>query len=177
MFFIAHLFRHPKNFKSTTIRNYVGHVRAMWTQMGCNVPVIDKQIITRMLRGLSALCPPGFDIRLAFLLPHLSLPSIFIHPRSVDHLLFEAAIVFDFSGMLRFSSFAKLSIHDIVPVGRSERETTLTIAYASLLYSNRLPGFYFTSSSKCHPNARAYYCSLNIKSLGQLYAPRQSFNI
>ena len=159
-FFIAHLFRHPKNFKATTIRNYVGHVRAMWTQRGCDLPVFDKQIITRVLRGLSALRPPGFDSRVAFLLPHLPLPSIFTNPRSVDHLLYKAAVVFGFFGMLRFSSFAKLTIPRIVLVDRSGRETTLTRDRAASLYSNRLAGFYFTFSSKYHPNARAYYCSL-----------------
>jgi len=126
---------------------------------GCDLPVFDKQIITRILRGLSALRPPGFDSRVA-LLPHLPLPSTFTHPRSVDHLLYKAAVVFGFFGMLRFSSFAKLTIPHIILVDRSGRETTLTREYASLLYSNRLAGFYFAFSSKCHSNARACYCSL-----------------
>ena len=88
-FFIAHLFRHPQNFKYTTIRNYVGNVRAAWNRQGSDLSLFDKRIVSRVLRGLRALRPSEFDGRVAFLLPHLQLPRIFSHPRSIDHFLFK----------------------------------------------------------------------------------------
>ena len=160
-FFIAHLFRQPQNLRYTTIRNYVGHVRAVWTQQGCDLPLFDKRVITRVLRGVRALRPTEFDGRVAFLLPHLKLPTIFTHPHSLDHLLFKAAVIFGFLGMFRFSSFDKVIAPRIVLVDVSGREFTFTQARLSLLMSQRLTGFYFSFSSKCHPNARAYYCALH----------------
>ena len=123
--------------------------------------MFDKQVITRVLRGVRALRPTEFDGRVAFLLPHLKLPTIFTHPHSLDHLLFKAAVIFGFLGMFRFSSFDKVIAPRIVLVDVSGREFTFTQARFSLLMSQRLTGFYFSFSSKCHPNARAYYCALH----------------
>ena len=159
-FFVAHLFRNPKNLKHTTIRNYVGNVRAVWTRQGCDLSPFDKQVIARVLRGVRSLRPSEFDGRVPFLLPHFQFPSIFTQPRSLDHLLFKAAVIFGFFGMFRFSSFAKIRIPNIVLVVDG-REFILTRKHYPLLHSSHLTGFYFSFSSKCHPNARAYYCALH----------------
>ena len=98
-------------------------------------------------------------------LPHYTFPSAFIRPHSTDILLFKAAVVFGFLGMFRYSSFAKLTASSIVPVTVSGRELALRSGKYSELttYARQydISGFYFRLTSKFHPHARAYYCSLS----------------
>ena len=63
--------------------------------------------------------------------------------------------------MFRYSTFEKLTAQSVVLVNNEGREIKLTQTSASLLYATNLAGFYFTFSSKCHPNARAYYTKLD----------------
>ena len=97
---------------------------------------------------------------MAFLLPHYHYPRIFLSPLSVDHLLFKAALIFGFFGMFRFSTFHKLGAPTTVLVDVAGREFALTKQNYALLQSPAIRGFYFSFSSKCHPHARAYYCTL-----------------
>ena len=94
------------------------------------------------------------------MLPHYKLPRIFLSPCSTDHLIFKAAVVLGFFGMFRFSTFGKLNAQAIILVDRQGSEIQLTPECQRLLYSSQLAGFYLVFSSKCHPNARAYYCTL-----------------
>ena len=121
-FFTASLFLDRKKLKSTTIRNYVGHIRAKWEKTGVNLTVFDKTILSRLLKGVATLRPPTTDKRTAFLLPHFNFPDTFKHPYSRDQLIFKAAVIFGFLGMFRFSTFGKLSCHSVVLIsaGRDE---------------------------------------------------------
>ena len=159
-FFAASLFNNPKNFAYSTIRNYVGHVRSGWANQGTELSPFDRAILTRVFRGVRALRPAAVDSRLAFLLPHYNFPRIFTSPISIDHLIFKAAVVLGFLGMFRFSTFHKLNVNNTFLIDRSGREFTLTPTRSALVHSPNIVGFYFSFSSKYHPNAQAYYCSL-----------------
>ena len=163
-FFAGHLFANDKQFQSSTIRNYVGHVRATWAKQGAELCAFDNTVLNRVLRGVTSLRPANPDRRVAFLLPHYSFPPAFVNPLSRDFLLFKAAVVFGFLGMFRFSSFAKLSATSIVLVTTEGRELNIsTGTYAELSAIARMfnvCGFYFHFSSKFHTHARAYFCAL-----------------
>ena len=159
-FFAADLFRNKANFRATTVRNYVGHIRSLWARTGAALLPFDLSVLNRILRGVRALRQHTSDSRVAFLLPHFRLPRIFLSPCSADHLIFKAAVVLGFFGMFRFSTFGKLNAQAIILVDRQGREIQLTPECQRLLYSSQLAGFYLVFSSKCHPNARAYYCTL-----------------
>ena len=68
-FFAASLFLNPKNLQYATIRNYVGHIRGMWAHAGAPLPPYDREILARVLKGISTLRPTRPDTRTAFLLP------------------------------------------------------------------------------------------------------------
>ena len=163
-FFAGNLFANAKQFQSSTIRNYVGHVRAAWTKQGSELSAFDHAVVSRVLRGITNLRPANPDRRAAFLLPHYSFPAAFIRPLSTDLLLFKAAVVFGFLGMFRFSSFAKISAASIVLVTANGRELRLSTGSYAELYSMankyHIRGFYFTFSAKFHAHARAYFCAL-----------------
>lgn len=159
-FFAADLFRNKANFRATTVRNYVGHIRSLWARSGAALSPFDQTVLNRILRGVRALRPNTSDSRVAFLLPHYRLPRIFLNPCSKDHLIFKAAVILGFFGMFRFSTFEKLNAQAIILVDRQGREIQLTTECQNLLYSPQLAGFYLNFSSKCHANARAYYCTL-----------------
>ena len=108
-FFTASLFLNKKKLKSSTIRNYVTHVKTSWEKSGANLTNFDKIILSRLLKGVATLRPAASDKRTAFLLPHFKLPAIFKSPYSKDQLLFRAAVIFGFFGMLRFSTFNRRS--------------------------------------------------------------------
>ena len=159
-FFVAHLYLHRRKYKFSTIRNYVGHVRARWAAAGSELSPFDQMVIKRVFRGLRALRPKQVDGRVAFLLPHYNLPKLFTCPFSLDHLLFKAAVIFGFFGMFRFSTFGKLTAQCIVLIDVLGREFDFSEA-CPLLYSSKLAGFYFKFASKCHPRGRAYFCLLS----------------
>ena len=158
-FFAADLFRNKANFRATTVRNYVGHIRSLWARSGAALSPFDQTVLNRILRGVRALRPNTSDSRVAFLLPHYRLPRIFLNPCSKDQLIFKAAVILGFFGMFRFSTFEKLNAQAIILVDRQGREIQLTTECQNLLYSPQLAGFYLNFSSKCHANARAY-CTL-----------------
>ena len=164
-FFTASLFLDRKKLKSTTIRNYVGHIRAKWEKTGVTLTVFDKTIISRLLKGVATLRPTTTDKRTAFLLPHFSFPATFKHPYSRDQLIFKAAVIFGFLGMFRFSTFGKLSCHSVVLISAGRDEFQLksgTYAELSHLLRNKnIMGFYFHFAAKFHPHGRAYYCKLD----------------
>ena len=115
-FFSASLFMNPATLQHSTIRNYVCHVRTNWLTSGAPLTPFDKQIVTRVLRGVANLRPCRPDPRVAFLLPHLNPPLIFNCPLSIDHLLYKAATIYGFFGMLRFGTFANLTPQSITLV-------------------------------------------------------------
>ena len=160
-FFVAHLFQNRRKYKFSTIRNYVGHVRARWAAHGSELSQFDQMIIKRVFRGLRNLRPLQVDGRIAFLLPHYKLPNLFSCPYSLDHLLFKAAVIFGFFGMFRFSTFGKLTAQCIVLIDVSGREFAFCKAHYPLLYSPQLAGFYLKFASKYHPRGRAYFCALS----------------
>ena len=160
-FFVAHLFQNRRQYKATTIRNYVAHVRARWAAQGSELSHFDQKIIKRVFRGVRNLRPPRRDGRVAFLLPHYRFPQLFSCPFSLDHLLFKAAVIFGFFGMFRFSTFAKLTVRCLVLIDMLGREFIYTKACDPLLFSSQLTGFYFKFTSKFHPRGRAYFCSLS----------------
>ena len=163
-FFAGSLFTDAKRFQSSTVKNYVGHVRAAWTKQGAELSQFDNAVLRRVLRGVSSLRPAHPDRRVAFLLPHYSFPSAFVRPLSKNLLLFKAAVVFGFLGMFRYSTFAKLSKKSIVLVTVSGRELRLSTGsnaeLTALTREYKIFGFYFHFSSKFHAHARAYFCSL-----------------
>ena len=163
-FFAGSLFADAKRFQSSTIKNYVGHVRAAWTKQGAELSLFDNAVLRRVLRGVSSLRPANPDRRVAFLLPHYSFPSAFVRPLSKELLLFKAAVVFGFLGMFRYSTFAKLTKKSIVLVTVSGRELRLSTGtnaeLSALTRQYKIFGFYFVFSSKFHAHARAYFCSL-----------------
>ena len=163
-FFTGSLFNNSKNFESSTIRNYVGHVRSAWSKQGGALTPFDTAVLNRILRGVSNLRPTNPDNRIAFLLPHYTFPPAFIRPLSCDLLLFKAAVIFGFLGMFRYSSFAKLSASSIVLVTVAGRELALKNGtYCELLAiadEHEISGFYFRLSTKFHKHAHAYYCCL-----------------
>ena len=160
-FFVAHLFQNRRKYKFSTIRNYVGHVRARWAAHGSDLSQFDQMIIKRVFRGLRNLRPLQVNGRVAFLLPHYKLPNLFSCPYSLDHLLFKAAVIFGFFGMFRFSTFGKLTAQCIVLIDVSGREFAFCKAHYPLLYSPQLAGFYLKFASKYHPRGRAYFCALS----------------
>ena len=99
-FFTANLFLNSKNLKSSTMRNYVGHIRTHWEKSGATLSTFDKRIISRILKGVAALRPTAPDKRTAFLLPHFDFPDTGENPLSKDQLIFNAAVflVFWFFG-------------------------------------------------------------------------------
>ena len=124
-FFTTSLFLNGKNLKSSTIRNYVSHVRTTWEKTGANLSAFDKIVISRLLKGVTSLRPPSTDNRTAFLLPHFKTPAIFKHPYSRDQLIFKAAIIFGFFGMFRFSTFHKLNYRSVVLISDDRDELQL----------------------------------------------------
>ena len=164
IFFTASLFMNSKNLQHATIRNYVCHVRTEWLITGAPMTAFDSKIVARMLRGVGILRPSRPDPRVAFLLPHLTPPPIFCCPLSTEHLLYKAVIIFGFFGMLRFGTFAKLSPQSITLVSATGEMFTHVIwgkvpvrEFVSLY---NIVGFYLSFKAKRHPNARAYYCTL-----------------
>ena len=95
-FFTASLFLNGRSLKSSTIRNYVGHVRASWEKTGATLTTFDKTILSRLLKGVATLRPTTTDKRTAFLLPHFKFPESFKHPYSQDQLIFRAAAILVF---------------------------------------------------------------------------------
>ena len=162
-FFTATLFAHPREFQYSTIQNYVSHVRASWLAAGAPLLPFDAKIIRRLLSGVRILRPRRPDTRMAFLLPHLTPPPIFSLPLSTDHLLFKAAVIFGFFGMLRYGSLAKLSPQAVTLVSRAGTEYTNVQwnapRLAEYISCNEIIGFYVKFRAKYHPNARAYYCT------------------
>ena len=163
-FFTASLFLNTKNLKSSTIRNYVGHVRTHWENAGAKLKPFDNVVLLRILKGVAALRPTTPNKRTAFLLPHFELPDIFTQPLSRDQLLFKAAVIFGFLGMFRFSTFGKLTYHSVVLVSQDREEFTLVSGahkeLEHLLKTKNIVGFYFQFPAKFHPNGRAYYTKL-----------------
>lgn len=163
-FFTASLFLNGKNLKSSTIRNYVGHIRTHWEKAGANLTPFDKGIISRILKGVAALRPTTADKRTAFLLPHFLLPETVKNPMSKDQLIFKAAVIFGFLGMFRYSTFGKLTCHSVVLISQGREEFPLeTGAYEELehlIKTENISGFYFHFAAKFHPDGRAYYCKL-----------------
>ena len=123
-FFTASLFMNPATLQHSTIRNYVCHVRTNWLTSGAPLTPFDNQTVTRVLRGVATLRPCRPDPRVAFLLPHLQPPPIFNCPLSTDHLVYKAATIFGFFGMLRFGTFAKLTPQSITLVSASGNRYT-----------------------------------------------------
>ena len=115
-FFTASLFLNNRNLKSSTIRNYVGHIRSHWEKNGSSLTPFDKGIVSRILKGVAALRPQTSDRRTAFLLPHFEFPKTFAHPLSKDQLIFKAAVIFGFFGMFRYSTFNKLTYKSMVQI-------------------------------------------------------------
>ena len=80
-------------------------------------------------------------------------------------MLLRAAVIFGFLGMFRFSSYAKLGLHNLVVVGKNAIEyQIMTGALAELqFYFDHLGaiGFYFRFPSKYHPLAYAFFCKLS----------------
>ena len=164
-FFTASLFLNGRSLKSSTIRNYVGHVRASWEKTGATLTTFDKTILSRLLKGVATLRPTTTDKRTAFLLPHFKFPESFKHPYSKDQLIFRAAAIFGFLGMFRFSTFGKLTCHSVVLISENRDEFQLKSgSYAEVnhfLRHKNITGFYFHFTAKFYPNGRAYYCKLN----------------
>ena len=164
-FFTARLFLNNKNLKSSTIRNYVSHVRTTWEKTGANLTTFDKIIISRLLKGVTALRPTTKDKRTAFLLPYFRPPGIFRHPYSKDQLIFKAAVIFGFFGMFRFSTFNKLNYRSVILISEDRDEFQLRSGTYTelrhLLKIKNITGFYFQFAAKYHPNGRAYYCKLH----------------
>ena len=163
-FFTASLFLNNKNLQSSTIRNYVGHIRSHWEKNGTNLTPFDKGIISRILKGVAAVRPQSPDKRTAFLLPHFKLPKIFKTPLSKDQLIFKAAVIFGFFGMFRYSTFHKLTYSSVVLISEGREELPLeTGAYKELQHlfkTKTIIGFYCHFKAKFNPHGRAYYCKL-----------------
>ena len=163
-FFTASLFLNNKNLKSSTIRNYVGHIRSHWEKNGSSLTPFDKGIISRILKGVAALRPQTPDRRTAFLLPHFEFPKTFNHPLSKDQLIFKAAIIFGFFGMFRYSTFNKLNYKSVVLISQGREEfplkTSENAELEHLIETKNIVGFYFYFKAKFYPNGRAYYCKL-----------------
>ena len=164
-FFTASLFLNRKNLKSSTIRNYVGHIRPDWEKSGATLTHFDKKIISRILKGVAALRPTTADKRTAFLLPHFEFPETVKNPLSKDQLIFKAAVIFGFLGMFRYSSFGKLSCHSVVLISQNREEFTLEtgtyLELEHLIKTKNIFGFYFRFAAKFHHDGRAYYCKLS----------------
>ena len=99
-FFAASLYLNPKNLQYATIRNYVGHIRAKWTQAGSPLLAYDHEILARVLKEISSLRPTRPDTRTAFLLPHIKIPPNFSTPLTSDQLIFKATVIFGFFACL-----------------------------------------------------------------------------
>ena len=95
-FLTASLFLNSKNLKSSTIQNYVGHIRMHWEKNGANLTPFDKGITLRILKGVGCIRAANPDKRTAFLLPHFELPGTFKHTLSKDQLIFKVAVTFGF---------------------------------------------------------------------------------
>ena len=162
-FFAGSLFADTNQYQSSTIRNYVGHVRSAWSKQGAELSAFDTAVLNRVLRGVASLRPADPDKRVAFLLPHYTFPPAFIQPLSTDLLLFKAAVVFGFLGMLRFGSFAKISARSIVLITPQGREFQLSSGtygeLSAITWRFTVCEFYFHFSAKFHAHARAYFCS------------------
>ena len=155
----------PKNLQYATIRNYVGHIRAKWSQAGSPLLPYDHEILARVLKGISALRPTRPDTRTAFLLPHIKIPPNFSTPLTSDQLIFKAAVIFGFLGMFRYGTFDKLSVNSLILVCASGIELSVKEGtwdeLKGLTNEFTVTGFYFRFASKFHPRARAYYCRLD----------------
>ena len=164
-FFAASLFVNPKNLQYATIRNYVGHIRAKWSQAGSPLLPYDHEILARVLKGISTLRPTKPDTRTAFLLPHIKIPPNFSTPLTSDQLIFKAAVIFGFLGMFRYGTFDKLSVNSLILVCASGIELSVKEGtwdeLGGLMNEFTVTGFYFRFASKFHPRARAYFCRLD----------------
>ena len=158
-FFAASLFLNPKNLQYATIRNYVGHIRGMWAHAGAPLPPYDREILARVLKGISTLRPTRRDTRTAFLLPHIKVPHSFSSPLTSDQLIFKAAVIFGFFGMFRFGTFDKLCKNSLILVCASGAELAVNTGtweeLKKLTKGVNVTGFYFRFTSKFHPRARA----------------------
>ena len=66
--------------------------------------------------------------------------------------------------MLRFGTFAKLTPHSITLVSASGDQYSHlvwnTVPIRDFIMLHDIIGLYLSFAAKCHPNARAYYCTL-----------------
>ena len=68
--------------------------------------------------------------------------------------------------MLRFGTFAKLTPQSIILVSASGEQYTHTVwntcPARAFIERPNIVGLYFSFKAKCHPNARAYFCTLQV---------------
>ena len=121
-FFAISSFLNCKNLKSSTIRNYVSHVRTKWEKTGANLTIFDKIVISRLLKGVATLRLTTTNKRTVFLLPYFRAPAIFRHPYSRDQLIFKAVIIFGFFDVFRFRIFNKLTYRSVVLISEDRDE-------------------------------------------------------
>ena len=164
-FFAASLCLKSSINSAKTIKSYIRHIKDYWIQMGCDPLCFESDILDRVLKGVNRRYPPKRDTRPAFLLPHYHFPLWFRHPSSAHLCTVTAAIIFGFFGMVRFHVFKKLRLKNLVLVGVRGREYTLwrfpPHTQKSLVFSNKIIGFYFNVSDKNNPAARVFLAKVS----------------
>ena len=133
--------------------------------MGCEPSCFESDILDRVLKGVTRRYPPKRDSRPAFLLPHYKFPFIFCHPTSSHLCMLAAALIFGFFGFLRFHLYHKLCVKNLVLVDDQGIEHKMgrlpPLKQNSLIFSEKVIGFFFNIADKYNPAARVFFAKLS----------------
>ena len=163
-FYTAYLFRLNSINSANTIANYSRQLKSAWEKIGITVTVFDDSVRRDIVKGAQRLLPKKPDMRPAFLLRHYFVHPVFLTPKTLTQLRLKAATIWGFFGMFRFATYEKLTIKNLVIVGRNAEEHHLTTGSLAevkhYFFGKAAVGFYFQFSDKYHPLAHAFFCKL-----------------
>ena len=164
-FYTAYLFRLTSINSSKTIQNYSTQLKSAESKIGIQITEFDDSMRRDIIKGAQKMLPAKPEMRPAFLLPHYFLRNIFLHPGTYPQIRLKAAVIWGFLGMFRFSTYAKLGIHNLVVVGVNGREhhikTGTTAELTHYFVEKKALGFYFQFPAKYHPIGYAFFCKLS----------------
>ena len=169
-FFSASLLQKDTIKSAASIRSYLGHVKNLLLQEGCHPEDFESETLSRVLNGVSKILPKLPDRRPPFLLPLHSIPLLYWYPSTPSLCAEFSAVILGFFAMLRFHVFAKLSIKNLVLVGKDGIELPLVSLSPQkchdLIYSDDILGFFFNFSENFTRSRGLIFVSCKIYHLG-----------
>ena len=115
-FYSAYLFFLPTINSAKTIDNYSRRVRSAWGKIGLTFTEFNQSVLKDVLKRVKRLLPQKPNTRPAFILPNNLLQPIFNKPLLATQLLLKSALTLGLFGMIRFSTYKRLGIHNLVIV-------------------------------------------------------------